>query len=282
MCVMKNFFLKNLCNSPLPLAVWRSEWGYKYQSVHTHDCVEMQFILAGAGWCGVNSKQYPVLAGDLYIIAPGDTHKFECDPGLTFYNIMFDETLFTEEEMVIFQSFPIFKHNLLTNKFTFPPSFRSRMAALLNELEKELRNQAQNYRFNAKALLMQFLILVGRHISEYTGVVSQGEPGKISRIFQYIEKHSSEKITLEKLASLTGNSPAYLGKQFKRLTGISITDYIRRYRIEKACSELENSDESIEEIAARLGFYDASYFIKSFQSIVGMTPAQYRRIGQNK
>ncbi len=279
---MKNYFLKSLCNTPLPLAVWRSEWEYKYQSVHTHDCVEMQFVLAGAGWCGVNRKQYPVLAGDLYIIAPGDTHKFECNPGMSFFNIMFDETLFSAEEMVVFKSLPIFNTSLPTNKFTFPPLLRSKMSALLANLEKELEEQQQNYRLNAKALFMQFLILVERHICEYTGVVSYGEPGKVSRIFQYIEQHASEKITLEKLAALTGNSPAYLGKQFKKLTGISVTDYIRRHRIEKACCELENTSDSVEEIAARLGFYDSSYFIKTFQSIVGKTPAQYRKIGQNK
>ncbi len=279
---MKQFFLKDCCCSPLPLAVWNSKFDYPYQCVHTHDCVEMQFILSGAGWCSINGKHYPMLAGDLYIIPPGDTHEFECDPGLKFMNIMFNETFFTPEEMAIFRTFPVFTNALPTHKFTFHPPVREKMSALLDSLEEELKFQDGNFRFNAKALLIQFLVLAERHIHESAGIVSVGDPRKISRIFHYIEKHSTEKITLEKLASLTGNSPAYLGRQFKRLTGISITDYIGRHRIEKARCELENTDDTVAEIADRLGFYDSSYFIKSFQAFVGMTPAQYRKIGRKQ
>lgn len=279
---VKQFFLKDCCCSPLPLAVWNSKFDYPYQCVHTHDCVEMQFILSGAGWCSINGKHYPMLAGDLYIIPPGDTHEFECDPGLKFMNIMFNETFFTPEEMAIFRTFPVFTNALPTHKFTFHPPVREKMSALLDSLEEELKFQDGNFRFNAKALLIQFLVLAERHIHESAGIVSVGDPRKISRIFHYIEKHSTEKITLEKLASLTGNSPAYLGRQFKRLTGISITDYIGRHRIEKARCELENTDDTVAEIADRLGFYDSSYFIKSFQAFVGMTPAQYRKIGRKQ
>ncbi len=277
---MKQFYLKNFSPSPLPLAVWNSRFDYPHQCVHTHDCVEMQFILNGAGWCSINGKHYPMLAGDLYIIPPGDTHEFECDPGLKFMNVMFDETLFTPEEMTIFQSLPVFSRSLPTHKYTFHPPIREKMSDLLDDLEEELKFQERNFRLNAKALLIQFLVLAERNTRDSAGIVSAGDPRKISRVLHYIEKHSTEKITLEKLASLTGGSPAYLGKQFKRLTGISLTDYIGRHRIEKARCELENTNDGIAEIADRLGFYDSSYFIKSFQAFVGMTPAQYRKIGR--
>lgn len=277
---MKQFFLKDCCHSSLPLAVWNTKVVYPHQCVHIHDCVEMQFIRGGAGWCGIQGKHYPMLAGDLYIIPPGDTHEFVCDPGLKFVNIMFDETLFSREEMSIFQTFPVFTRSALAHKFTFHPPLQEKLSPLLNGIEEELKFQNRNFRLNAKSLLIQFLILIERHIHESTGISAGGNQQNISRIFDYIENHYTEKITLEKLASLTGNSPAYLGKQFKQLTGIPISEYLGRHRIEKARCELENTTDTIAEIADRLGFFDSSYFIKSFQAFVGLTPAQYRKLGK--
>ena len=85
-----------------------------------------------------------------------------------------------------------------------------------------------------------------------------------------------EKLTLDDLAGITGGSPEYAGRLFKKMTGITFSDYLTRCRIGLACVQLKNSAVSISEIAADLGYYDLAYFDKSFKKILGISPRTYR------
>ena len=67
-------------------------------------------------------------------------------------------------------------------------------------------------------------------------------------------------------------SPDYLKKE----TGISVSAYIRRQKIEMAKNLLQYSDYPIIEIANRLSFSSQSHFIQQFREVTGMTPGKYR------
>lgn len=279
---MQTFKLEKYCRSHLPLAIWDEKIISRRQVVHTHDCIEMVFIYGGAGICAINDIHYPMLAGDIYIILPGSTHEYTTDIKLQFINIMFARSLFSADEMIIYERLNEL-HKLKRKaigaepKYTFPLSAIGFITGLLRQMEHELKTHSEYFEYNVKALFMQFLINLLRNIDSAQGISARNNQMNISRIFNYIANHYQEKITLEKLAAITGNSPVYLGKQFKRLAGINVSEYICRYRIEKARNELENSEDSIAEIADRLGFFDTSYFIKSFQRYCGVTPSQYRK-----
>ncbi len=279
---MEEFQLEKYCKSTLPLAIWDEKCVYRRQKVHTHDCLEMVFVYGGAGTCAINGVHYPMLAGDIYIITPGSTHEYTSDLGFRFINIMFDRAVFADNEAVIYER--LYELHKLKRKaanaepkYTFPPSAIGFITSLLCQIEQELKTQNEYFEYNVKALFMQFLVHLVRNMDSTAGISAQNNQTNLSRVFNYIDNHYQEKITLEKLAALTGNSPAYLGKQFKRLVGINVSEYICRYRIEKARNELVNSEDSIAEIAERLGFFDASYFVKSFQHYCGVTPTQYRK-----
>lgn len=96
----------------------------------------------------------------------------------------------------------------------------------------------------------------------------------------YIFNHLYEELRLTQLAELVNLAPAYLSTLFKRETGITISQYIQRERIEEAKRLLMLTDSSIAEISSRLNFYDQTYFGKVFKRHTGVTPNRYRQTYQ--
>jgi transcriptional regulator GlxA family with amidase domain len=74
--------------------------------------------------------------------------------------------------------------------------------------------------------------------------------------------------------------PVFFGRQsgivFKQNLGISISDYIREKKIEKATHLLRYSDKPIVDIANYLSFSSQSHFIQIFENYTGLTPKKYR------
>lgn len=93
---------------------------------------------------------------------------------------------------------------------------------------------------------------------------------------EYIYSHIKERITIEDLADELGVSSGYLSRLFKKETGVSVSAYIRRQKIDMAKNLLRFSDYSMIEIANRLSFSSQSHFIQQFREVVGMTPKKYR------
>ena len=98
----------------------------------------------------------------------------------------------------------------------------------------------------------------------------------IRRAMAYIHTHYSESISREEIAEHVGISVDYLTDCFRQELGITPITYIRRYRIRQACELLQNSDQSITQIALAVGFSDSAHFARTFQREMNMTPRVYR------
>lgn len=98
----------------------------------------------------------------------------------------------------------------------------------------------------------------------------------VTACIEYVYVHIKERITIEDLADHTGLSASYLSRLFKQELGISVSDYIREKKIEKAQNLLKYCDYSLVEIANYLSFSSQSHFIQLFKKMVGMTPKKYR------
>ena len=99
---------------------------------------------------------------------------------------------------------------------------------------------------------------------------------QIKQALEYLETHYSQALTLTELSASIGMTPKYFCKFFKEMTLCSPIDYLNRYRIERACDLLRNTNQSIVDIAESTGFHDMSYFIKMFKKYKNNTPKQYQ------
>lgn len=105
---------------------------------------------------------------------------------------------------------------------------------------------------------------------------SHGMSKPVTACIDYIYAHIKERITIEELAGSTGLSTSYLSRLFKKETGVSVSDYVREKKIEKAQHLLKFCDYSLIEIANYLSFSSQSHFIQLFKEFTGITPKKYR------
>ncbi len=99
----------------------------------------------------------------------------------------------------------------------------------------------------------------------------------VNQCMRYIYEHVQEKIDLAALTRICGYSPSRLQHLFRQYAGMSVTDYIRREKIEKACLLLRHTEMPCALIGQKLAFASQSHFIRQFQREKGITPAKYRK-----
>jgi AraC family transcriptional regulator len=87
----------------------------------------------------------------------------------------------------------------------------------------------------------------------------------------------TERVTLSDLARTVNVHPVHLAREFHRQLGCTIGQQIRRLRIEYACRLLAENKHSLAEIGLAAGFGDQSQFTKTFKTLVGITPSEYRK-----
>jgi transcriptional regulator GlxA family with amidase domain len=98
----------------------------------------------------------------------------------------------------------------------------------------------------------------------------------IRRAMAYIHMHFSEPLTREEIAEHIGISADYLTDCFRQELGVTPGTYIRRYRIRRACELLQETNQSITQIALAAGFSDGAHFTRTFQREMETTPRAYR------
>jgi AraC family transcriptional regulator len=101
---------------------------------------------------------------------------------------------------------------------------------------------------------------------------------RINRVFDYIERNMSKKITLSELASVSNFSKFHFHRIFQAMTGETPFQFIQRVRLERAATCLiANPKKTISEIAYDCGFSDQATFARSFRSHFNMPATSWRR-----
>ena len=92
----------------------------------------------------------------------------------------------------------------------------------------------------------------------------------------YLRKHLNENVGMQELSEATGYSAGYLSRLFRRQEGVTVHDYLTMLRMNLARELLLNTNLRVYEIADHCGYDNATYFIKVFRSINGLTPQEYK------
>lgn len=110
--------------------------------------------------------------------------------------------------------------------------------------------------------------------------VSYGSPNaqqaQLDLAITFIDNHLDRKIAQSEVAASCGLSVFQLSRLFKRYTGHTFQDFLLQRRLEEAKRLLANPGASITDVCFSVGFRDLSYFTRTFQRLVGLTPSAYR------
>ena len=107
--------------------------------------------------------------------------------------------------------------------------------------------------------------------------VNPQDHNRIELIYQFVENHFTEPITLEQVADVASMTVPGFCRFFKKLTGLTFTKFVNEFRVAYARRLLKEQHKTIAEICFECGFNNFSHFNKTFKEIVGKSPSAYRK-----
>jgi AraC-like DNA-binding protein len=248
------------------------------RAMHRHDDVlEIVFIKEGNGSHIIGDRHYHTRKGDLLIYNNGVLHDeygnrdtktsvFCCGVTDVKLNGLPRNHLVSNEQSYVLHS---------GEAASEIESLMEMMYAQVAE-EKPMAEEVCSY-------LIRALIMLLLQIPQENYVLSESEESiLLNEIKAYLNEYYLEDLTLNFLSKKFHISSYYLVHVFKRSTGFSPIQYIIRRRIGEAQSLLINTNDSVTNIAGRVGYDNISYFTTLFSKTVGMSPKKYRQLWTKK
>ena len=122
-------------------------------------------------------------------------------------------------------------------------------------------------------------ILITKMVTDHCDLVKNhstiGYSRNIRKAIEYIILNFDCALSLNIVAEKINLNPSYLSREFKKETGLTITEYINNRRVEEAKFLIEQNINSITEIALMVGFANHNYFCTVFKQITALTPTEY-------
>jgi AraC-like DNA-binding protein len=117
-----------------------------------------------------------------------------------------------------------------------------------------------------------------RGFADYVSRVPlQGKSGPVRTVSRYIRENLHRMVSLKEAAAEARVSVSYAAALLKRESGKNFTETVKWFRVERAQQLLRSTDASVQEIANQVGYRQADHFSRVFQSLVGLSPREYRR-----
>ncbi len=255
---------------------------------HTHDFIEFVYMLKGNSVHIVNGQKFSMQSGDMLIINYNQQHSFNGDPTAEFCNILIKPTFVDEalkectDLFSLFETAPYseFKNliNASCNFISFSNTEKSEFEHILFMTHKELTERSVGFNVIAKAGMNTLLTLIFRKMSQSLSANQKD----FQIVLEHIEKNYAENITIKELSAICNYNASYFSRYFKKYTGITFLEYLKRTRILNACKLLEGDGFSVSEIYAKVGYTNRTNFYKHFKQLIGQTPLKYRKQAQKR
>jgi len=120
------------------------------------------------------------------------------------------------------------------------------------------------------------LVLLKIHESAQTPLV-RSNANRLSAAMLAVRENPGAVWTIPDLATRAGLSVSQAARRIREISGVSPREFVIRARIERACRLLEESDLSLEQVAASLGYADVYFFHRQFKGVTGSTPGRWRK-----
>jgi AraC-like DNA-binding protein/ligand-binding sensor protein len=128
--------------------------------------------------------------------------------------------------------------------------------------------------------IIQLLKVFAQYLADYASrqalASSTEEPAAVVNAKQFVQTHVEQPFTLAEVVRHVHVSRFYFCKLFKKATGMTLTEYVSRVRVEKAKTLLVDRSLRISEVVYTAGFGSIPQFNSVFKRIVGMPPTEYR------
>ena len=249
------------------------------EPIHSHDFIELVYILSGTGLHEINGDQYSLSHGDLLFMNIGCTHGFSSEEGFRYVNILLSpKILANTENALALLSLTTF-NELCTDaefgKLTFFGKDRAEIETIIQAMLEEYNAKPTHW----EQVLSDYLhILLTKLLRKTENGMDQRELGEMwHSLSQYIDQNIGERLTLSSLAEKCFYNPSYFSRSFKEKFGMTLTEYLTRKRLKRAISLLSSTDLSMDQISEQAGFSDRAACSHAFSKYLGANPKDFRK-----
>ena len=149
------------------------------------------------------------------------------------------------------------------------------VSTIANEMEGGFLDQILADALNT-ALAVQIMRLCG----DPTAISLEPSIGlsreRLKRVYDYIEAHLDDRLTLADLAGVACLSPYHFSRSFKQAVGVGPQRFVMHRRVERAKALMRRTDQPLAVIAREVGFADQSHLTSVFRREIGVTPGHFR------
>lgn len=256
-------------------------WSFPVQK---HRLIEINTVIEGEQLLAYDGREYVMKQGDFALIRPGANHAFgtgNCE-SLTYFcvHVHLNDTML--RKALLISSMPVF--------YASSPQFTS-VSDSLRGLAQYIAAEQPNFINSVKVYVHllsffdQYLDALSYHSSNFSNNCIQ-VPSLASEISIRIEQLASHDCTddipgndgaaIASIAQAIGFSMSHCNRIFRQSYGMSPREYLSMMKLEQAKLLLLSKELTIVEIAARLGYSNASHFSRQFNRWTGLSPTVFR------
>lgn len=243
-------------------AKYEADW---HSLMHVHPFCELFYVIRGEGEFHIESECYPVREDDLVIVNANTRHtESSKDMRPLEYIVLGIEgiTLFSNGRNFSVSNYEDYKHEILF---------------YIKTLLLEAQNKSNYYDIMSQDLLEVLIVnIIRRTKTELSVAAPQKTNHECAFVKQYIDEHFNEAITLDDLSERSHMSKFYLVHAFKKFTGSTPIDYVKKRRLKEACMLLRTTDHSLGQITGIVGISSQSYLSQIFKDEYHISPTEYR------
>ncbi|MEE1013587.1 MAG: AraC family transcriptional regulator [Clostridia bacterium] len=254
----------------------REAWDL-FKATHYHNCYELYYLEEGEIVYYIDDGIYPARKGDFILIPPGKMHKTLPWRSSAHSRILiYLDPRFLEQEASAFPE--LFKEELVLVTM----GSRQVTQRLLGEMLEE--DAGEKNPVMLRAILTQLLVHLSRWAKrgcDYSAESTERSGGnvecKVQEVMAYLDNHFREEISLAEMAERFYMNPTYLSRIFRRVTGMTYSEYLMQHRLREAVFLLNTTDKKVMEIAVETGFHSDNHFCKMFRKHMGVSPRRFRK-----
>ena len=246
---------------------------------HRHDAYQLLFVQETKGGDNlIDFRRYEMVAGRLFLIGPGQTHQRQSlqERGvLVFFSEAFLQTtgITAHDALVLFGA--VYQHPYLDLK----PDLQQIFLQLTKLIAVELQQPVPS-----SAILSRYLfILLNYLLRECHVQIAKLTPARhTERLFKLsslVEENYLYHKPIAFYAEALDITPKHLNNLCRQYLHTTVADMQNARLLLESKRLLYFSSLSVKEIAYKLGFEDASYFVRFFKRLAGTTPMQFRASG---
>jgi AraC-like DNA-binding protein len=260
---------------------WIQCYGQNVDGLHFHNLLEIGYCYWGNGQLILDETSYR-FSGDMISIIPKNfPHTTKSDSN----TIAKWEYIYIDIESFLYSLYDknsIFVEHLIhriNKKAYFIDSYQNELLAQqVQSILEEMRFQRELYVESVQGLLFTLLLQIARmdpYISN-TMKPSQTKVSQIQHALDYVKDHYFTNIPIETLAEACHISETHFRRLFGTTMNMSPVEYINLVRVEKACELMKKNQDSMADIAVKVGFQTVSTFNRNFKKIFGVSPYQWK------